>query len=281
MTHCPNCDGPVNESLRHCPSCSKDWGCPNVRRANKRTETEALRDRYQGARDDAAARGIMCAFDELDGALRHSSHVVVAMPIFFARSFLTDCRTLYTGYESLVGAPARIPAPFENDSERRAVGGRIFGSYAHEIRYGVLSLNGNSLPNYGAAFVRLRNVVIQDRVTFLHENSYLFANEVTKGSSWPAGYLSSWSNRHELASAKLRPTVERGSTLFEWARQLVYDGATRADDRVIEAHIFGPFNADSVESLTFAECERSRAERNDIECINEILASHNQTRGLA
>ena len=278
MTDCPKCGGSANESLRHCPSCGCDWGYPNVRRANTSGESNALRSRYDRARADAAKRGIANEFESCDSSVRNSSHVVVAMPLLFARTLLTDARTLYTGYEALIGAPTRVPAAFENDSERHAVGGRIFGSYAREIRYGVLSLNGRGLSNYGVAFVTLRDVVVRDRVTFLHENSYLFSAEHDGDSSWPIGFLSSWANRHELASAKLEPVLERDSSVSNWADLLVHEGTSRAGDRIIEAHIFGSFNADSIESILFAEFETSRADRSDIECIKEILEKRERSR---
>jgi hypothetical protein len=53
---------------------------------------------------------------------------------------------------------------------------------------------------------------------------------------------------------------------------LVHEGPTRADDRVVEAHVYGTFNSDSVESVLFDERDSTRSEQIDMDCIKEILA---------
>jgi hypothetical protein len=192
---------PASQSLRHCPTCGNDLGCPNVRAAAEPDEVDALSDRFKSAHDKASKRGLAAEFDALVATVSSGSHVVVAMPPFYARTFLSDSRTLYVGYEGLVGQGSRAPAPFENDSERHAVPGKLFASYASEIRYGVLSLNGVGLPNYGLVFVRLRDLAIEQRVSFLHENSYLFLDElkVSVREPVPPGFRSDWQNRSELS----------------------------------------------------------------------------------
>ncbi len=237
-------------------------------------EADALSVRFKAARDNANNRGLVQEFDALVSAVSSASHVVVAMLPLCARNILTDPRTLYAGYESLVGGGIRIPAPFANDSERHAVSGRLFGNHAAEIRYGVLSLDGAALPNYGLVFVTLRDVAIEQRVSFLHENSYLFMDTLggPLRGDLPRGFRSAWPNRSELVAAKIEPKLTAGSTIADWSRQLVVQGKTREQDSCVEAHIFGSFNAHSIESVSFAGRAPSHQERNDVDCIKELMA---------
>lgn len=149
LDKCPKCGVPASQSLRFCPTCGNDLGCPNVRAAMDSIEAGALEGRFTLAHAKANKRGLTAEFTALVSTVTSESHVVVAMPLLCARSFLNDPRVLYAGYESLVGAGNRLPSPFGNDSERHAVSANLFGSYASEIRYGVLSLDGAGLPNYG------------------------------------------------------------------------------------------------------------------------------------
>lgn len=280
---CQQCGAPASESLRCCPSCGIDLGFPNVRAATEAVEVDALSVRFSSAADNAEKRGLTKEFDALVSAVDSASHVVVAMRPLSARHLLTDPLTLYANYESLVGAGNRLPAPPKDDGDRHAVSGKLFASYASEIRYGVLSLDGVGLSNYGLVFVRLRDVAIKQRVSFLHENSYLFmdALQVPVRGNLPRGFRSSWQNRDRLVAAKIGPMLSAGSNDADWARQLVAQGATRSEDRCVEAHIFGSFNAHSVESVEFARPGSSRGERNDIDCIKELMAKRSPGGGTA
>lgn len=280
---CPKCGELASDAMRHCATCGHDLGSPNVRAACSPAEVAALDQRFREAKARAVARGLDAEFDSLHNHMRTSSHVVVAMPPLYARTFLSDPRTLYTGYEALVGTPTRMPAPFAHDSDRHAVGGKLFGSFAHEIRYGVLSLDGKGLSAYGIVFVRLRDITVQDRVSFLEENSYILLDglQATVRGAVPLGLRCGWSNRCDLAVVKVEPALTAGSAAPDWSRQLVVSGSTRADDRCIEAHIFGPFNVGAVDGITFAGQGATREERNDIKVIKEFWAKRSLPGGAA
>jgi hypothetical protein len=246
-----------------------------VRAANATAEAEALAKRYEEAHNHAVSRGVVQEFDKFVEALQSSSHVVVAMQPLQARQFLSDPRQLYVNYETLVGTPIRTPAPFDDDSERRTVSGRLFGSYADKITYGVLSLDHRGLPNYGIVFLCLRDIAVIERVSFLHENSYFFLRAFAANSrdQIPPGYRSDWQHRSELAAAKLEPEFSSRSTTDEWAKLLVMSGSNRSDDSFIEAHIYGPFNQASVDSVLFTNNGGSRDDKRDIKCIKELMSA--------
>lgn len=278
---CPHCGTNVVELVRHCPTCQKDLGFPNVRSAMGPGEVEALSQRFEAARGAAGRRGVQAEFDSLASEVASKSHVVMAVPALFARTFLSDPRKLYVGYEKLVGSGSRQPSSVQDDGDRRSVGGRLFGSFAEEIRYGVLSLDGTSLGNYGMVFMQLRDVAVAQRVSFLQENSYLFveAHSILARGDLPKGYRSGWNDRGKLAAVKLEPMLAAGSSVADWACQIVCQGASRSDDKCIEAHVFGSFDANAVESVAFAKASTSRADKMDIACIRELMAKRKSPGG--
>lgn len=270
---CPVCGAKGNEQLRNCATCLADLGFPNVRHAACATEARALHQRYDDGRKAAVKAGAGSEFDAMVDAISVSSVVVVSMPFLEARGFLGDRRKIYTNYESLVAANAREPAPKQSDADRASIGGMFFGSYADEIRYGLLSLNGKGLPSYGDVFLKLRSVTVERRVSFTEENTYLLADSLglKVRQPVPPGYRSDWNGRHQLAGAKLGSFVTPGSTLVDWAQLLVRAGKTRKDDSCIEAHIYGGFNKEAVDDVDFARVPKTGRERLDADAIAELM----------
>ena len=124
-------------------------------------------------------------------------------------------------------------------------------------------------------------MAIEQRVSFLDENTFLFSDnlKITVREDIPLGYRSGWKNRNELVAAKIEPLLAATSSVPEWARQLVVQGATRAEDRCVEAHIFGTFNVNSIESVEFAGPGNSRAEKSDIEIIKDLMSKRQPSGG--
>ncbi|MDP1832454.1 MAG: hypothetical protein Q8K67_10385 [Geothrix sp.] len=198
--------------------------------------------------------------------------MIIAVPAFAARAFFQDRRTLYQGYEALVGSGVRTPAPQDFDAERHAVSGKLFGHYAKNIRYGVLSLNNYSLKNYGPVHIQLKDIAVKNRVSFLFENSYLLFRQldVRANMPFPFGYKCSWLNKKELVASKLEPNLLSGSSKTEWGNSLVNNGKTRDEDRCIEAHIYDSFNVDAVQNVEFTDDGTSRHDKLDIKIIKEL-----------
>lgn len=272
---CKNCGDLCSESLRTCEVCGYDLGCPNVRAAHRLVETEEVAVRYRTARESSRNRGVSAEFDALEDTIERESHVVVAIPANAARTFFQDPRTLYQGYENLVGSGVRTPASPEFDAERFAISGKLFGHYANKIRYGLLSLNNQSLKNYGPVHVQLRDVAVKDRVSFLFENSYLFFRKLGLqfDSILPAGYRCSWLNKKEFATTKLEPHLIPGMHKDDWANLLVKNGATRDDDSCIEAHIYDSFNANAVQSVEFSDNVTTKCDKLDLKIIKQLFSS--------
>ena len=174
----------------------------------------------------------------LSNTVERRSVVVVAMPASVARDLVTDPRRIYANLETLVGAGVRRSPSLQDDKQRAAVVGILFGTYGRELRYGILSLTNEGLPTYGDVCCRLRSVAIQDRTTFLETNSYRFVehHELYGSKPVPRGYFAVWDNRHALAVAKVAKSLPCGNCVSDWQKLLVQtDGNDRSKDEFIEA----------------------------------------------
>lgn len=245
---CSECGAFLSPSLRHCPACQTDAGAPNVRCSRSEENLTALNSRFTEAQDRAIRNGCSIEFAALKNAIIDKSGVVVTMLIETALKLIDDPNSLYSNYERLVGGGVRTPALPENDQQRCAVAGQLFGSYASSIFYGVLSLTNQGLPTYGDVYCRIRPVTIKNRTSFLETNSYNFVR--VNGDKSPVGYMACWEKRHFLVMAKLADRLSLGQTESDWQSILVEsDGQNRQNDGFVEAHIFESFNRDSIESF--------------------------------
>jgi len=281
---CSNCESPIVDGIRFCPTCAADWGPPNVRAARDPNEREALYKRSEAAFASAKLRNCDKALRSLTRTIQRESHVVVALPALAARLLVQDPRVIYDNYETLVGAAKRAPASRPDDSRRATVGALLFGSSARNIRYGVLSLDGRGLSTYGNVFFQLRDVAVRRRTSFLESNSYRFVaiHNLRPDSALPRGYRCEWDDRGHLAAAKLEPRVSRNDGPACWPGLLLRcDGESRHADDYIEAHIFAGFDCAAIESCTFAESDGvSRQDKTDFDVIRHAFKIRGQsTRG--
>ena len=252
---CSRCGESLSASLRHCPTCQTDAGAPNVRASGTDENLKALTARFEDAQTRASAKGCLKEFDTLTKLIETQSGVVVSMPARLARSLMEDPSFLYLNYVQLVGANIRKPASPGNDRYRSAVEGILFGSYAKHIRYGVLSMTEEGLPTYGEVHCRLRSVTIDNRTSFLETNSYTFVSDhsLSAGDELPVGYAACWEKRHCLVLAKLVQLLSTGQTERDWQAKLIRsDGKDRNNDDFVEAHVFGSFDRNAINSVVGA-----------------------------
>ena len=259
---CPHCSTALTGDEAQCPACGTSLGAPNVRACSVPTELSALEVRAKAAEGAAAQRGCLDAAQAFVEKIKTESGVVVSLPSIIARQMLSAPNTVYQTYETLVDSGTRTAATPDNDRMRRSVGGLLFGSYAPEIRYGVLSINNLGPSSYGEISFRLRDVTVQHRVTFMEWNSYKFVeqHQLSPGKEIPKGYRSLWQNRDQLALSKLGPHLSSGQNATDWAALLLQSAGDRSTDDFIEAHIFGPFNASSIQSVTYTPTKNASKE---------------------
>lgn len=280
---CNNCGATLSPASRLCPACQDDVGAPNVREAEASEEKSQLQRRYQAAKKGAEAQGLASECEDFEAAVLADTKVVVAMPPNVARLLFSDPSNVYQNYETLVGAGVRTPKPANAERKRKVVNGWVFGPYAEMVTFGALSFTNEGLSTYGQVFCTLRSQTIDKRVSFLETNSYRFAESHSTNllKPPPAGYRAVWSTRHQLAVAKLASKVKSGDHLPEWQRLLVKtDGKHRRNDDFIEAHIFGQFNSDSIESIAIASGKISPNDSLDADIVVEKFNQQEKQRKL-
>jgi hypothetical protein len=265
--YCPHCKASRDLMRPACPACCQHIDYPNVRESGSSEERAALELRVEAKKAVATERNCCDQFMHLGLTLQQDSSVVVSVPARIARLLASDRRAIYQSYDKLVDAGMRTSAGPEDDKVRKSIGGRLFGTYANDIIYGVLSLTGDGLPTYGQVFLKLKDVAVQHRVSFLEMNSYLFVKNIAYApGTVPRGFRAVWENRNLLGLAKIGDRVQNGQSLNDWQGLLVVsDGNDRSKDDFIEAHIFGPFNIDTIASYKIV-CAEFLEEEDALDC---------------
>jgi hypothetical protein len=282
IDRCPRCSVLLSATDSRCIACGSDIGAPNVRECSSETERKALKQRLQQAEKLVRSEKREQPFNELSDLLKRKSGVVVAMPASLARDFVSDRRKVYANLETLVSVGVRQAPALVNDRHRKAVAGLLFGTYGDKLRYGALSLDNSGLPTYGDVFCRLRDIMISHRTSFLESNSYAFVRQhkISPGTSPPEGYRSVWDNRHLLALVKLANRVTKGQNAADWQDMLCYsDGRDRANDDIVEAHIFDGFNIDAVEEMVGVKSKCNRNTTIEMRLALELFTKNKSGSG--
>ncbi len=275
---CSECGATLSDIMRHCPTCRADAGAPNVRLCRTDENLQALKARVDTARNQVNASGCLKEFKDLETLIKQKSGVVITMPVGTVRKLFEDPKALYNNYENLVGAGVRKPARLDNDRQRCAVGGLLFGSFAKDITCGALSLTEEGLPTYGLIYCRLHSVAINKRTSFLETNSYKFVQDhrIVPGDNVPVGYMACWEYRHNLVLAKLASLLSTGQTESDWQAILIHsDGQNRKNDDFVEAHIYEGFDKNAIKSLALIPDKRLRREEKlDLRIAVSMFKSH-------
>jgi len=274
MINCPDCDSEIPYTEEKCPTCGYHAGPPNVRAANRVEEIQALDERYQEAFETAKNDGHLSILEKFDEALKKTS-AVINVDLNFLHFFTTSAKNLYTTYERGVAGQMRKPAPSEFDKDRRGVGGTVFGSYADEIRYAALSLDGSGPHSYGPYAMKFRDIAIRSRATTMEINSYDFVRkyDLKPGNRPPPGRIASWDNRHKLAVAKLAEHLTPQIIETDFPSLLLSSAGNRATDDFIEVHIYGTFDLNAIESVKGISTSGSRDERDLLRMVKKHLSN--------
>lgn len=278
--NCNACGASLNDAMRYCPTCMADAGAPNVRACCSDENLKALGERFDKAKSQAYTNGCQTEFLNLYDILKNESCVVVSMPAGVGRSLFENPKELYANYEKLVGAKVRVPASSDDDKNRYAIAGMLFGSYADSIIYGVLSLTEYGLPTYGGIHCKLRPVAIDLRTSFLETNSYKFIKDqaIVAGDELPKGFSACWNDRQKLVLAKITGSLSVGQGRSDWQEMIIHsDGKSRENDEFVEAHIYDGFNWNAIESLEKStNVKMTRAENLDFDLAKSAF---NRLRG--
>lgn len=271
MLKCPKCSSAIPDTKEKCLTCGFNAGPPNIRAAERAEEIVALEERYQRAFDAAKVNGCLSILEKFDEAVQRTS-AVINVRLKFLHFFVTDEMNLYINYEGGEGR-VRKPATLYDDLARRGVGGTLFGSYADEIIYAALSLDGSGPYSYGPYAIKLRDVAISSRATVLENNSYAFRrkHQIEPGDRPPLGYIATWDNRHKLAVAKLAEYITPSTSDTDFPRLMLFSEGNRATDEFIEVQIYGTFDLNAIDSVKGDSKGSSRDDRDLLRMVKEHL----------
>ncbi|MBF0515788.1 MAG: hypothetical protein HQK97_01550 [Nitrospirae bacterium] len=270
---CTKCGAEVSECLDNCSTCRTYAGAPNVRFAEKTVHQNALNARYNDALQIAKANGTHNELSHFDGAMK-KTFAVINVDIKKLYDFITDDSMIYSTYHLQVEGESRIPAVFEDDSQRRRVEAILFASYGKHIRYAALSYDKKGLTSYGPYSMTLREISIEARATLLENNSYPFLDKhnIIKSTDVPDGFCSTWGERHKLAVAKLHDRILSTTTEAQYAKILLESEGKRPTDEFIEVHIYGGFDNKAIESVTgISKGVYKNPERGMLPVIKKVL----------
>lgn len=268
--YCPHCNAELPTSVDRCVTCDKQVDPPNVRSVNQPPERNSLNERVQQVLAKAKDTHRLPAVTRFRNHVERSGRVVIAISYEVAAAFTKSPTSIYSNYELLVAAEGRVPANRADDTMRCVVGGWLFGSFAHHIRYGMLSTTPTGLPTYGDIFFNLKSSAISHRTTFSEWNSYTFASRIANQlTPPPPGHQSSCSTRADLAVAKLGDRIAKDQTEADMDELIAFRGKSRNEDDFIEAHIYGPIHQSAIETIESLNQPHSTAARNDVAILRE------------
>lgn len=248
--NCSHCKNGFPLSLQRCPHCGLPGLFPNVTMAL--SEQGILQDRYDKAKSNAVTRGVIANVDDFEKALNKSCAVINRSTTELLKLIGSEFEC-YATYYQLALALVRIQSGEIWDSRRQSADAIFFTNYQHEIRFASLSLDSIGLSNYGDCSWIFRENMIAHRASVFKENTTLFylKNNYKEAKAVPKGYRAIWDDRAKLCIVKLAAKIDTATTSAQYSNILLRQGATSADDEIVEVHIFGSMTIRTIKEVTF------------------------------
>jgi hypothetical protein len=174
--------------------------------------------------------------------------------------FLAHEDRVYATYGSLVSLKQQADSPFER--VRNVVEARLFPGYGHKLIFGVLSLTGRGLRQFGEVSVTLNEDYIAHRSTVLESGGFSFLNRFLAAEDFPRGFICTWSQRHKLAVAKLGGRITARTETSEFPALIQHDIPEEPDEHM-EVQVYGSFNYKSIAAIRI-DCDRGDAYQRQI-----------------
>jgi hypothetical protein len=232
-----------------------------------------LQDRYNKANTEALSRGVNVSVSDFEKAV-NKSYVVINRSITELKRLIGSDFEIYATYYQL-SSSVRIQSGNIWDSRRQSADAIFFTGYHEEIRFASLSLNSIGLSNYGECSWVLRENMIAHRASLFEGNTTLFymKNDIKDADDVPKGYRAIWADRAKLCVAKLAAKIDTTTISAEYSDILLHQGATSADDEIVEVHIFGPMTIRTIEEVTFNPVPTTISKRERRQRLIEIEAT--------
>lgn len=200
-------------------------------------------ERYQTAIRDSSSRGCEEVLRDFEKAVG-TSHAVINRPLLEVERLATSDKELYATYYQLIEGGLKIPTGAKWDILRGVSDNALFPTYKEHVRFGALSLSGLGLSSYGECSLVVNGDMISHRASVFEENSVMFMAthgvKIAEADSLPKGYRATWNDRSKLAAIKVADEINENTQPDEYPDLLLREGATSADDKFVEVHIFGP-----------------------------------------
>jgi hypothetical protein len=249
LATCPHCGQGVSITARRCPACANELGSPNVRKAM--SEAQNLDERYRVAIERMQAGGLHHHVAEFEKTLQRSE-AVITTTLSNLLTLLTNDHAIYAPYDQI--DPWSQPV-------RNIVDAVLFPGYAHELRFGTLSLDGRGLRNYGRVWIALDEKYIAHRATVTENDSFLLVSKHLITDEFPPGFMSTWNDRHKLAVAKLADMITMDTVPDDFSKLLLREAGAPGTEDFMEVQIDGPIMRKAFKSIIVHSTALSRAEQ--------------------
>jgi hypothetical protein len=260
---CPECRESFDMPVVRCPHCATPAPYPNVWAAQRQDNVAELDRRFQDALADASIRGcapIVLAFMAKVAA----SKAVIARRLHDVERLSYSDREGYATYYQQLNAEIRLPDADEWDQFRRSADEALFPGYKDDVRFAALTIDDRGVLNYGEWSIVLRSAMIQHRTSTFEENSLVFVKAhripIAEAEQALRGHRAAWDDRAKLGVAKLAAAITPATKEEDFAGLLIYQGppGKTADDRFVEAHLFGPLTIRTAEKIVLTKSRDSR-----------------------
>ena len=220
---------------------------------------KALSHRLAEAIEDAETRRCANVLDKFRAAVRNSK-ATINRRLTKLIALVESDDTLFATFYDLVQAGVKRPSENEIDKIRKIADHLIFPGYEQHIRFATLSLSNNGAPTYGACAIVLSEDAIAHRATVFEENTTLYARDQALGTAnlvVPKGFRAVWSQRDELAAAKLGGMIGIGTKQQDFPGILLRsDGTDTEKDSFLEVHIYDTLHRSGIEKVVIPKSER-------------------------
>lgn len=280
-SQCAKCKENVPVLEIECPHCGTTFASPpNVRIAQCKVQRDALQVRYDAAVEYVRDNSLDSVRTEFEAKVQAESRAVLSLGYVELRYIVDNERRVFATFYERIEAGLQIPSGGKWDVLRGITEHALYQHQKKHVRFAALSLDEFGVHNYGDCHVTLKTSMIEDRTSTFEDNNVVFT-VYTQGTvmkdaiNLPAGHISDWDNRHLLAVAKLTPSlascVAKGS---DFSGFLIDQGATTADDRFIELHIWGKMSVKTIENVVVIQKKvggRKRPNRGEISSLQDAL----------
>ena len=272
---CIQCESEISPHVIECDQCGYQLGYPNVRHAQRINEVQALSDRYASAVEDTENRSCDDVREEFENWVTNSTRPVICRRWGTIAPILSKPRDLFRTFYELVDSGDRAPFDNEFDQARQAVDATFFPYFYQNVNFAALAGDGLGPASYGDCHFTFKEASVSHRATVFEENTLVFCrkHEVIVGQPPPAGFLTTWEKRAQLAVVKLASKLDQTTTSADFAGILLIQTGKTDSDEFIECHIFGRLTISNIESFR-AKNPKQKADQVLAKRIRRKLLEH-------